>query len=188
MNYSEGLYALVDSLTKTEKRYFRIFAKANKAESNLLKLFDAITVRGMKNDREIKAFFGDHSFVKHFDVVKVHLQKLVLQSMRLYNQNRNRERALRDMIIDIQFLLDKQLYSYCVKLIKKAKVLAEATDNYFILIEIIELEKKLAKAAEHITIKSIDLYKEEAVILKKLKVESQKRLAILERKIIDSKD
>ena len=171
MNYSDGLYQLINSLTKTEKRYFRLFAKTNKSESNLLKLFDAITVKGLKNDTRLKEYFKGHSFTNHFDVMKVHLQKLILQSMRLYYQNSNKEREVRDMIIDIQFLLNKSLYGQCAKWIKKSRAIAITNHYTTAMLEILELEKKLllvGSAGDPDEKKLKEIYKEESQLLKKL--------------------
>lgn len=186
MNQSETLYQLINSLTKTEKRYFRLFAKTNRTESNLLRLFDAVTIMKFKNDKQVKENFINHSFIKNLDVLKVHLQKLILQSMRLYHQNSDKERELRDMIVDIKFLLNRSLYSQCSKLLKKTKAIATKQGYNSLLIDILEIEKKFILLTLQPAIqrkKLLEIYIEESNILKNLTLDSKEKQLLMKAKM-----
>ena len=176
MNYSGSVYELVLSLTKTEKRYFKLFARLNKQESNLIRLFDTISIRGLHTDKEVKDHFGSESFVRHFDVYKVHLKEIILHSMRNFHQNRNQQSVLHNNIEDARFLFAKGLFKQSSKLILKSKLLAEETGNLTALIDLITLERHLPAAKENFqnnTKKLHQLHKEEAIVIKKLLVESE---------------
>ena len=176
MNYSGSLYELVRSLTKTEKRYFKLFARLNREESNLLKVFDAISIRDLNSDKEVKAYLGDQFFIRHYDVYKVHLQRIILQSMRSFHQNRNKQNAVYTGITDANFLFQKGLFFQCRKVIKKTKRLAYETGYYSSLIELLDLEKSLLEISQNILVKEREfnkLFLEESDVIKKLNNEAQ---------------
>ena len=58
------LFLLIKSLSRTEKRYFRMFANMNKGSANYLRLFDAIDKQEVYDEKTIKEEFQGETFVK----------------------------------------------------------------------------------------------------------------------------
>ena len=171
MNYTSSVYDLVLSLTKTEKRYFKLFARLNKEKSNLIRLFDAISINGLHHDKEVKAYFSAQPFIKHFDVYKVHLKDSILQSMRNFHQNRNLHNVLQNNLEDAWFLYEKGLFKQCGKLIERSKQLARESENNTVLLALLDLEYKIPVAKDiypHNNKKLNQLFKDQNAILTKL--------------------
>jgi len=54
---SDKLLTLIQSLSKQEKRYFTLFAGANREASNYIKLFDILSKKKVYDDAVIKEIF-----------------------------------------------------------------------------------------------------------------------------------
>ena len=63
---SAHLHSLIKSLTKQEKRYFKLFAQRHTSgkENQYLKLFDAIDAQEVYKEDAIKKKFSKEKFVK----------------------------------------------------------------------------------------------------------------------------
>lgn len=176
MSKSGSVYELVLSLTKTEKRYYKLFARLNKQDSNLLSLFDAISLKGLITDIELKEHFVSKTFLQHLDVYKVHLKESILHSMRSFHQSRNMNNILHNHLADANFLFAKGLYKQCYKLILRSKVLAQDSGNYSALLEFIKLESDLLKVNENFQDQN-----------KKLLLLSDEENAVVDNLLIESK-
>ena len=176
MPKTSSVYELVLSLTKTEKRYYKLFARLNKQDSNLLSLFDAISIKGLITDKELREYFVSKTFLQHLDVYKVHLKESILHSMRSFHQARNMNNILHNHLADANFLFAKGLYKQCYKLILRSKVLAQESGNYPSLLELIKLEGELIRLNENLqnqNKKIIILSDEENAVVNNLIIESQ---------------
>jgi len=77
MKKSTELFELIKTLDGNEKRYFKILARANRSNSNLIKLFDAIAYQEEYNEREILNLFKNKSFTKQLHATKYRLYHLI---------------------------------------------------------------------------------------------------------------
>ena len=134
MNESDDLLDLIRSLSKSEKRYFKLYASTHKNESRAVRLFDALEKKGRY---DVKG--NDPVFKKQtLPVIKNHLYKLILKSMYAYHAQASVEIKLRESIAYADFLSQKGLLSQSGKIINKAKLLAEKYDYRLALMELIE--------------------------------------------------
>ncbi len=77
---SDFLFRLIKSLTPSEKRYFKVYAKQKKGKHSV-QLFEAIDKQKVYNEKAIKQKFAEARFVKHFPMVKNRLKKILLESL-----------------------------------------------------------------------------------------------------------
>lgn len=143
MNVSGHLYQLIHTLTKSERRYFKLYAGFNRKDSHLLQLFDAISQNDINDDRSLKLHLADVAYLAQLDVLKVHLSQLILSVMRNFHRNSANDQILRDLITDLNYLHNKGLYVSAAKLLKKAKVMAGEINHDTALIEILGVENKM---------------------------------------------
>ncbi len=142
---NEPLFHLIKSLTKAEKRSFKLFVgKLKSGEHALfLKLFEHID----KQDRYDEAkIIAREPAIKTTQIsnLKGHLYKQILQSLKSVKSNSDIPMQVRDLIDQATILYDKCLYKQCLKMLEKAKLLAETNNVPIVLLEIIEFEKRLA--------------------------------------------
>lgn len=140
MSKKENLFLLIKSLSKAEKRYFRLFAANTKSDkqknNNYLLLFDAIDKQAIYDEQAIKKRFTGQAFVKQLHVTKNYLSQLILKSLRNFHSKLSKETELRDLLRDVEILFHKELYSQCRDLLNKAHHLATRYEYLTILLDI----------------------------------------------------
>lgn len=145
MATSDKLFGLIKSLTKQEKIYFKTYAKIGKSSNkNYILLFDVIVNQTEYDESKIKNRFKNERFIKQLPVAKDYLFKMIMKSLRMYNDfNPPIHIALKQMLHDINILYDKALYHSCEKAILKAKKIAADTEQFFYINAILGWEKKI---------------------------------------------
>ncbi|BDD07953.1 hypothetical protein FUAX_03850 [Fulvitalea axinellae] len=136
---------LIFSLTKSEKRFFKLFAgriKGNE-DSRFIRMFDHIDKRHGLDD---EFFLKRNPDVKPSQLsnLKAHLYKQLLQSLRVLNTDDDLDLSIRSIIDYCTVLYNKCLYNEAIKKLRKAKKLAQKGDKTILLLQILEMEKKLA--------------------------------------------
>lgn len=147
MKASEDLFELIHSLSKAEKRHFKLSLSSFKEGSNLLKLFEAINKQDSYDEAAIKKKFASEKFVKQLSVTKNHLYKTILKSLRAFHADISSSAQLYELLHSAEILHTKNLFDAASKLIKKAKKLAISAENNIVLVDIYHWERKLAAAA-----------------------------------------
>ena len=154
MKTSDDLFDLIKSLDQTEKRYFKLFASMNarrsEGDNNYVRLFDFIdkqaSNQGNYDEDAVKEYFKGEKFIKQLHVLKSYLYGTILRSLRLYNSEKSKVNELHGLLRDVDILFHKSLYGQCKKLLNKAKKIALTHEKYTQLLEIIDMEKAIARA------------------------------------------
>lgn len=166
--YSSDLFDLIHSLSKSEKRFFKLYsAKSNSSDNKqYIKLFDVID-RQKKYDEEktIKKV----PEIKKFSVVKNQLYNMVLKSISILQQEKRLSLSIRSKLDYIEILYHKGLFSQSEKLLNKTKKQAQNAELFEILLGIQKIEIKLLTGFR--TFKTIQTYKEKLDNLQKERVE-----------------
>ncbi len=147
---TDDLFRLIKSLTKSEKRTFRLFAERIKSSEELLymQLFDSMDKQKILDERAIRSKLGNLSPVKYSNA-KRHLYEQILTSLRMLKKSKNSNIQLREYIDFVHILYGKGFHLQALKVLQKAKKLAKEHHHDFNLITIIELEKLIH--SRHIT-------------------------------------
>ena len=146
---TEDLKTLVKSLTKAEKKNFRLYARRIQATEDLmyLDLFDILDKSVDHTDDEIIEEMGVTK--SQYSNLKRHLYSQLLVSLRMLQKSKQVNIQIREYI-DFSFVLyGKGLYMQSLKLLSKARKMAERIHNEFIQFTIIEIEKTIE--SRHIT-------------------------------------
>ncbi len=143
MKPSTELFSLIQTLTKSEKRFFKLNSSLQSGEKNYLKLFDFIEKQTSYNEDELKNYFSNEKFIQHLPSEKNHLYKLVLKSLRAYYSDQSVKSQLKQDIKNVEILYQKALYKECAKFVKRAKKTAVDYEKFYYLFELIAWEKKL---------------------------------------------
>ena len=98
MKPSTELFSLVQSLTKSEKRFFKLNSSLQAGDKNYLKLFDYIEKQSSYNEEELKKYFEKERFIQHLPSEKNHLYKLILKSLRSYYSDQSVKSQLKEEI------------------------------------------------------------------------------------------
>ncbi|MEO6882473.1 MAG: hypothetical protein ABI199_00460 [Bacteroidia bacterium] len=157
MNPSDELFQLIKSMSKSEKRFFKLMSSLQTGAKNYVRLFDAIELQETYNEAAIRKELKRETFIKHLPSEKNHLHKLIMKSLRAYHANISMSAQLKEQINDIEVLFDKALYKQCRKALEKVKKQAYFYEKFYLILEIINLEKKLIDMEAHFGMMDIDL-------------------------------
>lgn len=142
MKKYEELFYLIKSLTKSEKRYFKLENQASEASEFLL-VFDAIDKQNLYDERQIKALFKDKAFVKQFTTIKNYLKHKILHALRNYHSQLSVQTELMDVLRNVEILFNKGLYETCQSELQRAEKKAIKYQLNTIHIQIIDWKRKI---------------------------------------------
>lgn len=139
---TDDLIQLIKSLTRAEKRHFRLFVRRNQSSDDILflQLFDFLDHH--KNYDEaliLKKLPGIKK--RQLSNLKAHLYKQLLISLRLLNKNGNQDIQIRESIDYARVLYNKGLYRQSLEMLEKAKVKARKGMFDALVMTILEFEK-----------------------------------------------
>jgi hypothetical protein len=156
---SDPLYQLIKSLSKSEKRNFKLYVNRiqSNEESKFMVLFDVIDKSTDYSEEKILQKANDIS-KSQLSNLKAHLYKQILMSLRLNASNQDLDIYLREQIDYAKLLYNKGLYNQSLKMLDKARASATEYEKNALLLEILEFEKHIE--GQYIT-RSIDSTAEE---------------------------
>lgn len=162
----DNLFVLVKSLSKSEKRQFKLYVGrlGVNDDSKFLTLFNILDKLVVYDE----AVILKKGIVKKQQLsnLKAHLYKQILISLRLNPSHQNIRIQIREQLDFATILYHKGLYKQSLKILDKAKSLAILNEEKNIAYEIVELEKviesqyitrSLSNRADELTIQAKDL-------------------------------
>lgn len=143
MKPSNELFDLIKSLTKSEKRFFKLQSSLQSGDKNYVRLFDIIDKMESYDEELVKKTFKGEKFIKHLPSEKNHLYKLILKALRSYYSETSISSTLKQEIKNIEILYNKALFDECSKFLERAKKMAAKYEKFYYLFELIYWEKTL---------------------------------------------
>lgn len=142
-NKQEPVFELIRSMSKAEKRNFKLYATrlAGNQEAKFLTLFDYLDSLDEYDEKRILQRCPIKK--EQLPNMKAHLYKQILVSIRLLDVQRTVPMQLREQIDFARILFDKGLYRQSSKLLDKAAELALTNEQYTMAIDIVEMQKKI---------------------------------------------
>ncbi|MBK7872029.1 MAG: hypothetical protein IPJ74_15810 [Saprospiraceae bacterium] len=142
---SDDLFQLIQSLTRQEKRYFKLYASrhAIEGQNKYVLLFDAIEQQEEYDEASIKEIFKDEAFVNQLHVVKNYLYQNILNSLRQFHESQSEDKFHTEMR-HAALLFNKGLYQQSEKALNKAKKLATENEHFLQLLEVYRWEHQIA--------------------------------------------
>jgi hypothetical protein len=137
----DALFVLVRSLSKSEKRQFKLYVGrlGVNTDAKFLALFNLLDRMKHYDERAIL----DSAIVKKSQLsnLKAHLYKQILVSLRLNPVNQTIRVQIREQLDFATILYQKGLYKQSLKILDKVKGIAIENEEKNIAYEIVELEK-----------------------------------------------
>ena len=162
----DALFSLVKSLSKSEKRQFKLYAGrlGGNMEANFMALFNLLDKVSSYDD----ALILKKTNIKKQQIsnTKAHLYKQILVSLRLNPLHQNVRAQIREQFDFAAILYGKGLYKQSLKLLDKVKDVALKNGEINLAYEIVEFEKviesqyitrSLSNRAEELSAQAKDL-------------------------------
>ncbi len=145
MKKNEELFYLIRSMTKSEKRHFKLSTQGNDAVEYLA-LFDAIETQKVYDEPKIKELFKDKAFINQLTTIKNYLKNRILQSLRNYHSKISKNAELIDIIRNVEILFHKGQYTICKSELNRAEKKATNFENDLLLFHIQDWKRKVHQA------------------------------------------
>lgn len=142
---SESLFILIKSMSKAEKRYFKIYSSRHTIgeQNNYQLLFDAIDKQDNYDEEAIKKQFKKQAFIKKLSIAKGRLYDAVLRSLNAFHANSSIDTQLKRTLHSVEILYKRTLYEQSRKVLRSARKTAEKYQKQSTLLEIYRWEKEL---------------------------------------------
>ena len=139
---TDDLVQLINSLTRAEKRHFRLFVKRNQSSDDILflQLFDFLEKRGEYEEDAILRKLPEIK-KQQLSNLKAHLYKQLLTSLRLLSAREVADIQIREMVDYARILYNKGLYKQSLDILAKARDRSAAGHFHALSMEILEFEK-----------------------------------------------
>lgn len=138
----DPVFQLVKSLTRSEKRHFRLYTNRQGSNEGLkfLQLFDALDSLEQYDEEKI---LQQATSVKKVQLanLKANLYKQLLSSLRLYHTNQNLDIQLHEQLDFARVLYNKGFYQQSLKMLEKVKAGAQQAQMPHITLEALDFEK-----------------------------------------------
>lgn len=156
---SDFLHELIRSLTKSEKRYFKLLSSRHTIgeENNYILLFDFIDKQDVYDEKELKNHFEGESFLNKLSITKKRLYDHILNALDIFHSQSNIESQIFKMIHSAEILSRKSLYAQAKKTLYSAEKLAEKHEFTNILIHIRTKFKALLEKNNYLDIQEKQL-------------------------------
>ena len=136
----DHLILLIQSLTKAEKRYFRLYANLQSGEKNYLLLFDLIN-KGTSSEDICKLYCQEQS-KGNFEMAAKHLYRVIMDCLAHLRKKEDVQTAIFDHITKAEILFERELFDAAFSQLDKAKSLSVTYENDPLLLLIRRTELK----------------------------------------------
>lgn len=142
---TDFLAELIQGLTKSEKRYFKLFAKRHMTggANKYVALFDAIGKSVPYDEAAVMKKFTGDPMLNNFTVTKKRLYDQVLKSLRMFHTETTITTKLNELLIMIEVLYKKGLYKQALKKVRYSQKIAKEHDQSSYLLLLLDWESKL---------------------------------------------
>lgn len=139
---TDDLFTLIKSLSKAEKRYFKIQANAeNSSQKNYMLLFDVLCDLEHYNENEVKQLLKGKMQTTNFHVIKKYLFDNIVKALANFHAEETIDIKIRQMIINIFVLNKKGLFEISRKKILELEKFAAKHQKLTVLNETYSLLK-----------------------------------------------
>src|SRR5689334_16906647 len=108
MRKQDELLDLIQSLTPSEQRYFKVFSKITGTSKNYLKLFDLL----QKTERYDAGAISKKLNISPTRLAdeKLYLEEVLLRALRAYDEAGNKEIGVINDMLSVKVLMDRRKY------------------------------------------------------------------------------
>jgi hypothetical protein len=147
MGKEDKLYALIQSMSMSEKRYFDLYASRHVigGYNHYKLLFDALAEMPQYDRQSLEAHLKDKDVsIDHLSSEKTYLYRLLLKSLAAYHQERTASQTVKNLLVQAEVLYLRGLYRQCKKILGKAYKTALRHELFPLLLEVMQWERKVA--------------------------------------------
>lgn len=144
-NVKDSLFELIQSMTKSEKRYFKLLSSRHTIGevNNYIVLFDFIDKMKEYDEQKVFDHFQGEAFLNSFSITKKRLYDHLLSALDTFHSSGSVDAQLYKLLHSADILYKKSLYSQAERILRSASKLAGKHQRHSILLEISNRRKRL---------------------------------------------
>ncbi len=174
----EGLFELIRSLSKSEKRYFKLISSRHTIgdENNYVRLFDYIAKQVEYNEEALFKEFKNEAFLNRFSITKKRLYDHILSALDAFYSSTSIDAQIYKLMHSAEILYTKSLYDQCGRILRSAEKFAEKHERHTLIIEIRRKKKKLLEnnGYSDVTVEALqEIEERDAFFMKQLELYNQ---------------
>lgn len=141
-NRKQDLFLLINTLSKSEKRHFKLFASKHAigGRNKYVKLFDAIAAQKDYNEKKL---LSSEKYIVQLPQLKSRLYDMILKSLRVYDSKPSPDVSISHLLFSASVLEKKGLYAQSLNTLVKAKEISVRYEKHLKTAEIIRREEEL---------------------------------------------
>ncbi|MEP7147227.1 MAG: hypothetical protein ABI792_09500 [bacterium] len=178
MKPTTELFDLIKSLSRSEKRYFKLNASVQKGNKNYLKLFEAIDSQKSYDEEVLKKKYKKERFINNLTATKNYLYRLIFRTLISYYNEKSIDTKLNNLLNKCRLQYDKALFREYFKSVQTGKEMANKFEMFGYQLEFLELERQLTKKEEIGKKKMEDIYDEEIRIIEQIRIINSYKRAV----------
>ncbi len=151
---NEALFDLIHSMSKSEKRYFKLNVNrsSKSVNYNSIRLFDAISKQSEYDEAKLFKTFHGEAFLNRFSITKKRLYDNILSVLDVYHASTSIDAQLFTMIHSADILFNKSLYDQAKRVLRSAEKIAIKHQRNEILLLISNKNKRLIETSGNLKI------------------------------------
>jgi len=159
MKAKDSIHELIKSLTKSEKRYFKLMSSRHTIgdENNYILLFDFIEKQTEYDEEVLFKTFKGQAFLNKFSITKKRLYDHILNSLDLFHSSSSIDAQIFKQLHSADILYNKSLYDQCRTILRSAEKLAEKHNRFNLLLEISKKQKRLHENKGYAEISAMEI-------------------------------
>lgn len=134
MAKADMLNRLINTLTKAEKRYFRLYTSLQQGSKDYVHLFDLLEKQSFKNTAAIKEIFLQQHAGSSYEVCSKYLYKILLDCLLHLRLQRDQTAIITTGILKADILFERSLHEEALKQLQKIQGLAGERENELLLL------------------------------------------------------
>lgn len=170
---SNQLFLLIKSMSKQEKRYFRIFSSRHSNEkNNYYTLYQVIDRQNEYDEEAIVKLLKAHHFVNRLSIAKTRLYDQILKSLSSFHAQKSIDSDLFFTLQSIEILYSRALYKAAWKKLNSGIKIANKHEKHEILLQLNKWKQRLIEKENYqsLEVKHIEEWHEaDRTILKQIK-------------------
>lgn len=175
---SHHLFDLIKSLSKSEKRYFKLFSSRHTIgeENGYLRLFDFIDRMETYQEDLVYMHFKGQPLLNKFSITKARLYNNILKSLNAFYASTSIDAQLFQSLHCADILYNKGLYKQCEKVLRSAEKQAKKHERFTILLEVRQKQRKLIENELYTDLKSAQIesmLKEEKALIDEIETHTR---------------
>lgn len=142
---NHALFDLVKSMTKSEKRYFKLLSSRHTIgeENNYIRLFDYLEKQEAYDEEKLFIDFQGECFLNRFSITKKRLYDHILSALDAYHTGHSLNAQLYRQLHSAEILFEKSLYDQCRRILTSAEKMAVKHERSEILLQIARMKRNL---------------------------------------------